>query len=353
MVDALECPQRIDSIVSALEKAGTHTLQVVDSGNCLASGSALEQILIETHDAGYLEHLRSCHQEWVAAGVLEENENVLPECFPVFGLSKRLSPPKDIFARPGYYSFDLSTGICRDTWKAAVASANLAVEAARVSSTGHGLEKQEHSRDVLALCRPPGHHCTTKLAGGYCYLNNAVIAVHALRRFATQLPDGVSAEPAKVAILDLDFHHGNGTQSYFYNDPSVLYVSIHGEDEYPYYTGFEDEVGDMAGKGYNVNLPLAAKSSVEKYLEKLDIAITKIQEFSPQYLVVSLGFDTFHMDPLGSFDIHTEDYKNIASKIKRANGFKDIPSLFLLEGGYVLDRLGDNLLQFLKGWEDK
>ncbi len=168
--------------------------------------------------------------------------------------------------------------------------------------------------------------------------------MEAVRRFA-------AAGSVKVAILDLDFHHGNGTQSAFYHDPTVLYVSIHGQGEYPYYTGSTDETGDGEGKGYNLNLPLPAKSSAARYLEMVDIATRKIGGFKPSCLIVSLGFDTFYLDPLGAFDLQTEDYETIARAVRGAAGVKGLPSLILLEGGYVVEKLGSNLLHFLKGWE--
>lgn len=351
--DALECPQRIEAILKALENDSNHVVRLVNSTTNIsgeASETLLQRLISESHDAGYIEHLRSVHSRWVAGGIIKEDESVLPECFHVSGLSKHLGPPTDLFARPGYYAFDLSTGIGKDTWASALASANLAVEAARATIVPESPNTTPH-RDVLALCRPPGHHCTTKLAGGYCYLNNAVITVQALRHYATLPGHSEFAQPLKIAIMDLDFHHGNGTQSYFYGDPCVLYVSIHGEHEYPYYTGYEDETGEGHGEGYNLNLPLAVMSSVDKYLEKLDVAIQKVQGFNPEFLIVSLGFDTFYLDPLGAFDLKTDDYQTIARKARGADGLNGIPSLVLLEGGYVLEDLGQNMLQFLKGWE--
>jgi|SRR3569833_19774 len=359
ILDALECPERIGILVNALS-ASHHLVQHIETDASLEvpeHETVPSAILARTHDAGYLEHLRTCHSRWLVEGIIKEEESVLPECFPVLGLSKATKPPVDIFARPGYYSFDLSTGICKHTWSSAVASAHLAVRAAQaiVEPADHAPEKPGCGQHecVLALCRPPGHHCTTKLAGGYCYLNNAVVAAESIRHFAG--PDAVdaasSATAARIAILDLDFHHGNGTQSYFYDQSSTLYVSIHGENEYPYYTGFPEETGEGDGVGFNLNLPLAPRSSMQKYMEKVDIAVARMEEFKPDFLIVSLGFDTFHIDPLGGFDIRTEDYKTIAARIKASDIVNQAPSIILLEGGYVLESLGNNMLQFLEGWE--
>lgn len=192
---------------------------------------------------------------------------------------------------------------------------------------------------ALALCRPPGHHCDGRRAGGYCYINNAALAVSTWR----------STHPeARIGILDIDFHHGNGTQEIFYADPKVMYVSLHGDDEFPYYTGAEDETGIGEGKGMNINLPLKVGSPIEEYLEKLEHGLRRLVEFKIEFLIVSLGFDTFHSDPLGHFQIHTEDYGTIAKTTRQA--LQNIPALILLEGGYVIEHLGANMLSFLKGW---
>ena len=233
----------------------------------------------------------------------------------------------------------MSTGISLGTWLAIEASANLAAEAARLIVDNNNLET------VLALCRPPGHHCNTAKAGGYCYVNNAVIAVQATRQLWPR------SEKPKIAILDLDFHHGNGTQDYFYSDPHVLYVSIHGRDEYPYYSGFEDETGKAEGEGFNVNLPLEAGASIERYLESVDSMVERTRAYVPDFLIVSLGFDTFMLDPIGKFSIDTGDYEKISRRIRGADGLREVPSVILLEGGYVVERLGQNIVSFLRGWE--
>ena len=355
IIPALECPERIEKILEALRDDTSHEIQVLDTTALIPTvelddlstseartPSELEAVVTTSHNTNYLNHLRTCHSTWVAAGAIQEDECVLPECFPHPGLlrfkrTQETREPVDMFARAGAFSFDLSTGISKHTWASALASANLALEGARI------IANSSQKQDVLALCRPPGHHCTTEIAGGYCYLNNAVVAVESLRRFG---PGDI-----KVAIVDIDFHHGNGTQGYFYRDPSVLYVSIHGENEYPYYTGFENEEGEASGKGYNINLPLPSRSSAEEYFIKVETAVRRVRDFKPTFLVVSLGFDTFHLDPLGSFNLRTENYEEIAFRLTKLDGVAELPSLLLLEGGYVLDHLGANMLSFLKGWK--
>lgn len=343
---ALECPERLQSILKSLESPESphelRKLTVADTGT--DKSDRLIQYLHSTHAKDYLEHLETAHKLWVDQGLIKEDESVLAECFPLQASSGNASrlrqPPKDVFARAGFYAFDMSSGLAKHTWDAILASANLAIEATDILvQTSNAAE-----RSILALCRPPGHHCDTKKTGGYCYVNNAILAVHALRSFPA------SSNNTKIAVLDLDFHHGNGTQDYFYESRDTLYVSIHGKDEYPYYTGFEDETGAGNGEGFNVNLPLDVGSSIEEYLEKVDVMVAKTKDFNPNFLVVSLGFDTFMLDPLGKFQIDTEDYATIGKRVRSAiNG---VPAAILLEGGYVVDRLGINLLSFLKGWEE-
>jgi len=362
-IPAYECPERITTILEFLKEEGRHEIRDISEHDPAATSPGEEnhvklestaaltdRFVSETHDPGYLQYLMTIHSEWVKLGVIKEDESLLPECFHVPSVAKTATnrgPPRDVLARPGFYSFDLSSGMAKGSWASIISSAELAVEAARVcvpSSTSTS------PKDVMALCRPPGHHCTTNMAGGYCYVNNAVVAVHALRHFhEASRPD--RPNPPKIAILDLDFHHGNGTQDYFYHDKSVVYISIHGKDEYPYYTGFPDEKGAGAGEGANWNFPLAPRSSADEYMAKVNKAMKVVKRAHPAYLVVSLGFDTYRMDPLGSFAIDTPDYATIARLVSGDSCMDGIPAVILLEGGYVLEALGPNLASFLKGWE--
>jgi acetoin utilization deacetylase AcuC-like enzyme len=365
IIPALESPERITKILEALRVSRHNVYRVsIDSYTTQDTRDEMRRALLRDHDPGYVAHLVTAHQAWVTAGLITQEESILPECFQFSHRAQNqgLPPikPKDIYALAGYYAFDMSTGIMKDTYRSVVASAHLAfcgVEIAAgadndattpsVSGVLHFSTREDPSpvcpaecQDVLALCRPPGHHCDTKRAGGYCYANNAVVAVS---RF-------LQGQPGKrVAILDIDYHHGNGTQEYFYDRSDVLYVSIHGQDEYPYYTGTEHETGIGNGEGFNFNLPLPPKSSMDAYMSKLGIALSRIETFAPDFLILSLGFDTYRLDPLGGFDIDTEDYTVIASRIRQQ--LSGMPALILLEGGYVLDDLGKNLLAFLDGWE--
>ncbi|KAF2400236.1 Arginase/deacetylase [Trichodelitschia bisporula] len=333
LIPALESPERITSILSYLATTH-HEVRTIHappehspSSPCppATDGLDLDRLLAITHKADYLAHLRTVHASAAAAGLIDTSASLLPECFPPRDLGPSKAP-SDPWARLGWFAFDMSSGIGAGTWAAT-----------RATVLGDGDE--ENKLSVLALTRPPGHHCTTTQAGGYCYVNNAVVAVAAVRAL-----NGVNSQ---IAILDLDFHHGNGTQGVYYEDQDVMYVSLHGKDEYPYYTGAEEEEGEEPGEGMNVNIPLPVKCSAERYVEELEGGLRVIDGFQPDCLLVSLGFDTFHLDPLGGFALDTPDYKVIGQRVRRS--FRG-PAVLLLEGGYVLDRLGPNLGAFLEGW---
>lgn len=330
---ALESPDRIRAIVSSLEAAGREIYSLTVSEEQALS---VMQLAIATHGEDYINHLRTTHSDWLAAGLVEQHESVLPECFRLHNKAQSLlSPPRDLFARAGYYAFDMSTGIMKDSWRSILASANLAIQtAAIVAENGTTLSPL---RTVLALTRPPGHHCTGQQAGGYCYINNIALAVTRIRLINPS---------ARFAILDLDFHHGNGTQEIFWSDSSVFYASIHGQDEFPYYTGHASEVGPH---NTILNLPLPAHSSFAAYQTQLTTALHAIQAFAADYLLVSLGFDTFRLDPLGSFQIDMADYTTIARMVREST--RSLPAVILLEGGYVIEKLGENVLAFINGWE--
>jgi acetoin utilization deacetylase AcuC-like enzyme len=193
-------------------------------------------------------------------------------------------------------------------------------------------------RVAYGLCRPPGHHAPRAAFGGYCFFNNAAIVADRWTR----------ETGTKVAVLDVDYHHGNGTQQIFYDRDDVLYVSLHGDPAhaYPYYSGYASEVGFGAGEGRNINLPLPPRTDGEAYLAALDVGLRAIREHDPDApLVLSLGFDTFERDPIADFAITTEDYHRIGATI----GALDMPVIVLQEGGYALDAIGANAVSFLSG----
>jgi len=209
---------------------------------------------------------------------------------------------------------------------------------------------REGLRAAYALCRPPGHHAAADLYGGYCYLNNAAIAARYLQSSGSRpssLPESRALPtPTKVAILDIDYHHGNGTQLIFYADPAVLYCSlhVHPDEDYPYYWGDADETGVGPGEGTNCNWPLPRGTGDKAYLAALDEALAAIGEFAPDYLVVSAGLDTTEGDPEGGFCLSTEGLHAIGECIAGLA----MPTVVVQEGGYRLDRLGDNAVAFLQ-----
>lgn len=285
-------------------------------------------ITIVPPDSQPLSHLEALHG-FVgflrdAAATLPENAVIYPDVFPV---RRKVNRPDHQPALAGYYCFDTGTPITRNTFEAAKSSADCAITAAQLLPQ-EGL--------VYALCRPPGHHAEREVFGGYCYFNNPALAANAL------------AEHGRVAVLDIDYHHGNGTQDIFYASSRVLTLSIHGDPalSYPYFSGFADERGEGEGLGYNLNLPLAPGASLNAYLAALDEALSAIRRFDPQFLVVAVGFDTCRGDPAGSFDLATRDYPLIASRIAALG----LPSLIVQEGGYRTENLGKNAVAFLRAY---
>lgn len=367
IISALESPDRIRAIVKALESSH-HDLRTV---RLSSNTHELDLIISQTHPKDYTTHLSNVFSAWLDAGYIQPNDSILPECFrfptPTHPDTSTLSPPKDLFARPGHYAFDMSSGIMLDSYRSILASANLAHVGVKTLFTPTSTSSPPPNT-VLALTRPPGHHCNGYLAGGYCYINNAAVAIstfYALHPTLDAKPDQSqfqSQPPPRTAILDIDFHHGNGTQSLFYTSSSTLYVSLHGQDEFPYYTGSPTETGSGAGLGFNLNIPLPSDSSFDTYREKLNVALERIREHDPVFVVVSLGFDTFELDPLGKFAIESGDYGVMAGEIRRglrrvgARGQEgavkgEVKVLVVLEGGYVVERLGENLMSWLEGWE--
>jgi acetoin utilization deacetylase AcuC-like enzyme len=330
LIPAYESPARISSILSALSSRPiTHCTTDIDAALHAAS---------KVHTADYLQHLRTIFPQSLEAGLVEPSGTLLPECFPSARLPSykaRNKTPTDLSARTGWYAFDLSSGIAEHTYTAALASADLARRGALAIADGE--------KTVFAMCRPPGHHCGKDVMGGYCYLNNTAIAVKTL---LGELDD---ESQGQISILDLDFHHGNGTQEVFYADKNPAYVSIHGEGEYPYFSGAPEENGEGKGTGYNLNLPISCSQDVtwELYSPRMQQAIEKLKAVRTKYLVVSLGFDTFCNDPVGKFCLAREDY----GKMGRIVGELGLPTLVVLEGGYVVEELGNNCAEFLRGLE--
>ncbi len=276
------------------------------------------------HDPEYLDHLQSAYPRWLEAG---RSGEALPYVWPI--RRRRAIDLERIDALLGRFSYDATTPIVADTWKSAYASAQTALGAADAVIAG--------DRIAFALCRPPGHHAGADYMGGYCYLNNAAIA-------AQRASD---AGLSKIAILDIDYHHGNGTQDIFWHRSDVLYVSIHGDPsvDYPFYWGRSDEVGEGEGQGYNLNLPLPHGTDLRRYRVALEQALARVDKFAPHLLVISFGADTFIEDPICGFSLRTRDFQEVANAIAQC----DLPMVVIFEGGYAVDDLAANVSSFLNG----
>ena len=285
----------------------------------------LEPIL-RVHDPAYVEFLRAAHAEWRAAG---REGDAIGYTWPV--VRRRELALARIDAKLGRFSFDAATPIAAGTWSAAYWSAQTALSALSAIIEGK-------VRNSFALCRPPGHHSGSDYFGGYCYLNNAAIAAEQARRSGH-----------RVAILDVDYHHGNGTQDIFYGDGEVLFVSIHADPttDYPFFWGHADERGEGAGLGKTLNLPLPRGSQAGDYLAALGQGLYAIREHGADLIVLSFGADTFEQDPISHFKLRRDDYPEIARRIAAL----DLPALTVMEGGYAVEELGHNVAAFLSGFE--
>ncbi|MBI3673307.1 MAG: histone deacetylase family protein [Rhizobiales bacterium] len=279
------------------------------------------------HDAGFLRFLETAWDEWIKAGYRGE---ILPTSVPNRSLRQKV--PRHIDGRVGYYIHSLETCITAGTWTAVKSSAAVALAGQQLVAGG--------APAAFALCRPPGHHAHDDLYGGYCFLNNAAIAAQGFR----------DAGASRVAILDVDFHHGNGTQDIFYHRKDVLFCSLHGdpEDAYPYYLGYKDEKGDGDGEGYNFNYPMPPGTGYEQWGKALDGACRRIRAYKPDVLVVSLGVDTFKDDPISFFKLSSPDFKTYGGRIARLK----LPTLFVMEGGYAVEAIGINTVNVLEGFLD-
>ena len=241
--------------------------------------------------------------------------------------------PANIEGKIGYYGSSTETAISPGTWEAAYAGAQVALTAAERVRSG--------APAAFALCRPPGHHAASDMFGGYCFLNNAAIATQYLR----------DKGAARVAILDVDFHHGNGTQDIFDSRDDVLFVSLHGDpmETFPYYLGHATETGSGAGEGYTLNFPMPPGTPYAVWRQSLAQGLARIADFAPDLLVVSLGVDAFERDPISFFKLTSADFHSMGTEIATAG----LPTLFVMEGGYAIDEIGVNAVNVLEGFEGR
>lgn len=308
-----ESPARAEAIRAAIGPAAP----AADHG---------EAPLRAVHDGAYVDFLKTAHAEWRAAG---RPGDAGAYAWPV--VRRRPLALDRIDAKLGAYSFDASSPIAEGTWEGAYWSAQTALTALDAVLAGETA--------AFAVCRPPGHHAGADYLGGYCYLNNAAIAAEAAIRAGR-----------RVAILDIDYHHGNGTQDIFHDRGDVFFASIHADPrtDYPFFWGHADETGAGEGAGATLNLPLPQGTDLAAYLPALDRALAAIAGFSPDLVICSYGADTFEGDPISHFRLSTEDYALIAGRIATI-----VPAtLVIMEGGYATDALGNNVSSFLSGFRN-
>ncbi|MEO5986463.1 MAG: histone deacetylase family protein [Candidatus Limnocylindria bacterium] len=323
-VPCYESPDRAVAIRDALLATGDYRLEHPDAHGPDPIASVHEVELIDL-----VEHVWA---DAIAAG-WDPSRPLLPDTFLLRSYAGGMpleALPVPRHQRLGAYCFDTATPIVAGTAAAARAAVDIALTAADRVLAGAPL--------AYGLCRPPGHHAGRNLIGGYCYFNNAAIVAESL----------VTRGASRVAILDIDFHHGNGTQQIFWQRDDVLYISLHGDPAgiYPYYSGYAPERGGERAAGANINLPLAPGSDGDAYLEALEFALESISAFEPDApIVLSLGFDTFVDDPIGNLALRSSDYLRIGDRL----GALGRPVIALQEGGYAVGALGANAVAFLGG----
>ena len=284
------------------------------------------ELLSRVHTPDYIRFLSTAWSRWQERGL--SAGPAMAFAWPGRGEPPR---PDDLLGQLGYHSFAADCSIVAGTWEAAEEAAAIAQSAADHAARLPGA--------VYALCRPPGHHATADQFGGYCYLNNSAIAAQRL------LDSGIE----RVAVLDIDYHHGNGTQSIFYARPDVLTVSLHADPvfEFPWFSGHASESGIEQGAGSNLNLPLAAGCTFATWMQAFGKALDRIAGTGSEALVVALGVDTYKDDPLGTFALDTGDYTAIAADIRAI----DVPTVIVQEGGYATSAIGTNVAAFLKAFD--
>jgi acetoin utilization deacetylase AcuC-like enzyme len=312
-----EQPARIDALLGAVRALGLEVATPADHG--------LGPVA-EVHTAEYLQFLQNIYPRWQR--IAEASEEVIPNIHPD---RRGAGYPKSAVGQAGYHQADTACPISAATWESAYWSTQTALSAADLVLGG--------ADSVYALCRPPGHHAFADLAGGFCFLNNTAIAAQACVRAGR-----------RPAILDVDLHHGNGTQGIFYARGDVLTVSIHVHPEryYPFFWGYPQERGTGPGHGANLNLPIPMGTDDEGFLEALAAGLARIRSFAPDLLIIALGLDAFEGDPFGGLAVSTPGFARIAA----AAAGLGLPTLIVQEGGYLCPELGDNLRGFLAGFLD-
>jgi len=315
---AVEVPARAERVKMRIEERRI--------GPVLAPKPFSDDAILKVHDPRLVGFLAHAHEEWLAR-YGPDAPDAIPSAWPMRGM--RSGASSDIESRLGSLVFDTATPVTKGTWAAARAAVDVVLSAAEAVKGGE--------RAAFALTRPPGHHAAADYFGGYCYLNNVAIAA--------QWCVDAGMRPA---ILDVDYHHGNGTQGIFFDRADVFYASIHADPSfaYPHFAGFADERGRGAGEGKSLNLPLPGGSDWQRWSSALAEALNAIEKFGPDMLLVSLGLDTFERDPISDFKLKTVDYLRMGETLA---GFGK-STLFVFEGGYDLATLAENTVNVLEGF---
>jgi acetoin utilization deacetylase AcuC-like enzyme len=320
LVPCFEMPRRAELVLSRVQDVGL--------GPVVAPAEHGLEPVLRVHTEPFVTFLHDAWGEWVAEhGVYD----ALPLTWPNRGLRNDRAP-EVIDGKLSYYSFDAATPITAGTWRAITSGANCALTAADLLLAGA-------DRAAFALSRPPGHHASSDVYGGYCFFNNAAIAAQYLR------DRGV----AKVGVLDVDYHHGNGTQAIFYDRADVPFVSLHGDprQEFPYFLGYADETGSGLGLGANRNFPLPWGTAWDTYEPALAAGLADLRAHGIDMLVVSLGVDTFEHDPISRFKLTHDDYLRMGAMIAGLG----VPTMFVFEGGYAVEAIGVNAVNVLSSFE--
>ena len=282
------------------------------------------------HQGGLVRFLSSAWGEYQT--VNGPHREVTPDVFYRPGLRNKMSDarePQSINGRMGWWCFETTTPLTEGTYEAARGAVDTALTATQLVLDGE--------RWAYGLCRPPGHHATSSMYGGYCFFNNAAVAAHHV----------ASTTGTKVTVLDVDYHHGNGTQEIFYDRDDVQYVSLHGDPAraYPYSIGFADETGTGRGLGTNLNLPMPLRADDDHFVRSLAAACEAVEVFGPSLLIVSLGLDTFHADPISDLSVTTDGFERCGALVAQLS----LPTVVLQEGGYDVSALGENVRRWLVG----
>jgi acetoin utilization deacetylase AcuC-like enzyme len=320
IVPPKDLPERTTRLVGALKNLGIPIT---------APDADYEPARAAVHTEGFLRYLSTAWDRWQS--LPDHGPEVWPNTFPYWSgrpedRARPECPARHIIAETGWYLGDMSVSLGPHSWASIRTSTNTAVAAADAVAADRGM--------AYALCRPSGHHARADRASGFCFLNNTAIAAQRL-----------CATFERVAILDVDAHHGDGTQQIFYSRPDVLTVSIHADpaNYYPFFTGYERERGHGDGEGCNVNVPLPHGAGGDAMFAAVDRAIGVIRQFRASALVVALGFDAHARDPIGVLKMESNDFAGIATRVKALG----LPTLVVQEGGYAIDAIADCLSAFL------